>query len=167
MASPRSVDGMLRTLRARWPGVPVHVGPSGIAARASPLGDLAPSDGSRPIPLAARDPREHGRFGAAWQLGLVAALVAADARAITLRRPREVDGVRPAGEALWEHLAGRRGPGGLVPLRVRDSAAIAAVGVLAGDGRLRIVVGNLAARPVEVDLRGRRLRLDPYQLLSE
>ena len=93
MGTLTSLPGLLRTLQARHPGVPVHVGPSALAVRQSPLGESAPSDGFQPIPLAARDPRQRTGFGAAWWLGCLASLTHAGAESVSLfslRGPRGV-----------------------------------------------------------------------------
>lgn len=86
LASHASLAGMLDTLNARYSGVPVQVGPSRIAARRSPLGDLAPSDGRRRVALAGIDTRDGSAFAADWAAGHVAALQAAGAQAVTVRR---------------------------------------------------------------------------------
>lgn len=98
--SPQSYVGLLATLAARHPGVPVQVGPSRIAARRSPLGALADSDGQRPTPLAAVDPREATAFGAEWTRTHVAELQRLGAQAVTVSRLAEaVPGT--ALHALW------------------------------------------------------------------
>ena len=84
--SHASLGAMLATLAARFPAVPVQVGPSSIAARRSPLGDLAIGDGSRPRPLSGVDARDPGEFGAAWIADHVAALRHAGAQAVTVGR---------------------------------------------------------------------------------
>ena len=80
----RSLPFMLETLAARFPAMPVRVGPSAIPARTSPLGSQPASDGRQRVALAKRDPRTRGLFGAAWLLGFVAQLASTDVQAITL-----------------------------------------------------------------------------------
>ena len=80
----QSLSFMLETLAARFPAMPVRVGPSAIPARASPLGSQPASDGRQRVALAKRDPRTRGLFGAAWLMGYVAQLASTDVRAITL-----------------------------------------------------------------------------------
>jgi len=84
MASLTSLPSMLATLQARYPGIPVRIGPSTIAARNSPLGRQPESDGTRRIALARRDPRGHGIYGAAWLLGYIAQLATTGVEALTL-----------------------------------------------------------------------------------
>lgn len=82
-----SLNGMLRTLAVRHPGMPVHLGPSLIAARRSPLGELAaPAQGDERIALARSDARDATAFGAAWAAAHLAAAQAAGAAAATTSR---------------------------------------------------------------------------------
>jgi len=111
MGTLTSLPGLLHTLQARYPGVPVHVGPSALAVRQSPLGESAPSDGFQPTALAARDPRQRTGFGAAWWLGCLASLAHAGADSVTLFSLRG-----PRGVLLEE-------PPGCVPLEPRLTAA--------------------------------------------
>lgn len=84
MAGLPSLPSMVATLRLRHGEVPVHVGPSSIGARRSPIGGQPASDGSRRMALARRDPRTRGLYGAAWAVGYIAQFAAAGARAVTL-----------------------------------------------------------------------------------
>ena len=77
MAGLQSLPWMMETLASTYPGVPVHVGPSAIGTRASPLGAQPDSDGSRRLALARHDPRSRSLFGAAWLFGYVASCVKA------------------------------------------------------------------------------------------
>jgi len=112
MLGHASVAGMIATLGARHPGVPVHLGPSSIAARRSPLGELAASDGTRRVPLAGTDPRERTAFGAAWVAAHVAAAIAAGVPAVTVSRLSLCGDGSPTRELL-ARLGRRRRPGGL------------------------------------------------------
>ncbi len=50
-----------------------HLGPSGISCRDNPYGsDVAANPDGKRVCLAPNDPRQHARFGAAWNLGLAA-----------------------------------------------------------------------------------------------
>jgi len=84
MQGLQSLPSMLVTARRRHPGRAWHLGPSGLGARASPLGRQPLSDGRKRVPLAAVDPRSRGLFGAAWLLGHMAAAAQADVNALTL-----------------------------------------------------------------------------------
>lgn len=112
MQSHASVGAMLATLTVRYPGVPVQVGPSSIAARRSPLGDLATGDGSRPLPLSGVDARDHGAFGADWIAGHVAELRRAGAQAVTVGRLAWCAPGSPVARRLGSLAAGQdRSPG--------------------------------------------------------
>lgn len=108
MDSAQALRGMLRTLQARHPGVPVQVGPSRIAAGRSPLGALAPPGDGTPTPLAATDTREPRAFGIAWAVAQVAAALAHGASQTTVLRWCDVAGTSP-----WPGADGLQG--GLAP----------------------------------------------------
>ena len=77
MAGLQSLQWMMETLAVSYPGLPVHLGPSAIDTRISPLGAQPVSDGSRRLALARHDPRSRALFGAAWLLGYVASCIKA------------------------------------------------------------------------------------------
>ena len=93
MQGLQSLPSMLATARRRHPGRAWHLGPSGLGARASPLGRQPISDGSKRVPLASVDPRSRGLFGAAWLIGHMAGSAQAGVSAFTLpaliSRPHE------------------------------------------------------------------------------
>ena len=84
MRGLQSLPSMLATARRRHPGREWHLGPSGLGARASPLGRQPVSDGLRRVPLASIDPRSRGLFGAAWLIGHMAGAAQAGVSALTL-----------------------------------------------------------------------------------
>lgn len=110
----QSLPFMLDTLAVKFPGHAVRVGPSAIAARASPLGAQPESDGQRRVALAKRDPRSRGLFGAAWLVGYVCALADRPVEALTLMQVQGDSGLLqghdarpvPAYFALQELLTG-------------------------------------------------------------
>ena len=81
-ADEQSVMQALETLphiagsvRAVWPHLPYRLGPSSIAMRSNPYGEgLTENPGWTRVPLADRDPRLLGLFGAAWTTGFAAAI---------------------------------------------------------------------------------------------
>jgi D-apionolactonase len=93
MAGLQSLPSLLATARARYPGRALRIGPSGLGARSSPLGRQPPSDGTRRMALAQRDPRTRGLFGAAWLLGHVAQAARAGAEAVSMMSLRGDAGV--------------------------------------------------------------------------
>lgn len=129
----RSLAGMLQTLQHRHPATPVHLGPSRIAARRSPLGELAPSDGTRAVPLAGRDPRERTAFGAAWAAAHIAAALQAGAAAVTVANLTLCRGPSPLGDLLA--TAGhRRRAGGLLALCAGSGEAPHGLRIAAAEG---------------------------------
>lgn len=80
----RSLPSMLQTARTRHPGRVWHLGPSSLAARASPLGPLPPCSGKERKALAGIDPRTPGLFGAAWLLGHLASALRASVQALSV-----------------------------------------------------------------------------------
>ena len=97
----RSLPSLLQTLRARHGIAHIEVGPSGLAAPRSPLGQQPAPDRLRPQCLGQHDPRSAALFGAAWLVGHVAALMEAGAQAISLRGLGRDDGLLLPGEGVW------------------------------------------------------------------
>ena len=116
MSSAHALPGMLQTLQARHPGVPVAIGPSRIAARRSPLGLLAPVSEAGPAPLAGADARDRTVWGTAWAVAQVAASLGSGALAATVTRWADVapHGRWPGAGALPGDL-----PEGVPPMRRR------------------------------------------------
>ena len=162
MQSHRSLAAMLDTLRARHPGVAVQVGPSGIAARRSPLGALAESDGRRCVPLAATDPRESTQFGAAWIVAHIATAMAAGAQAVTVGSLATCRVDSPVGE-LWARLGRRLRSAGLRTLPAPLHAPWVAMRLSEPTGAHDLVV-NLGAQPIDLD-DGYRGVLPPHSML--
>jgi hypothetical protein len=154
MQGLRSLPFMLETLSARYPGVPVRIGPSAIPARASPIGGQPESDGTRRLALAQRDPRTRALFGAAWAVGYLAHLQSAGLKSVTLMQLRGHCGLLQGDEALpvpaWFVLQALQGaqqmgalsglPGGTCGLHVRTHA-----------GR-QCWVANLTSRALTLDI---------------
>ena len=149
MQSHRSLAAMLDTLRARHPGVPVQIGPSGIAARRSPLGALAESDGRHPVPLAATDPRESTGFGAAWIAAHIAAAQAAGAQAVTVGSLATCRAGSPVAE-LWSRLGRRLRSAGLRTLPAPAKAPWIALRLTGPTGAQELVV-NLGPKPLALE----------------
>lgn len=116
--SAQALPGMLATLAQRYPGLPVHVGPSRIAARHSPLGAPAVSADGSPMPLAGHDARDADGLGVVWAASHVAGLAAqampsgVGAAAATVLRWADC-GPCAAGEAFWAAMPARP-PGRLI-----------------------------------------------------
>lgn len=155
MAGLASLPAMIETLRVRHGAVPVHVGPSGIGARRSPLGGQPASDGSRRIALARRDPRTRGLFGAAWALGYVARFAAAGAQALTLFDLQGDAALAPDGDATPAHEILRRltRPARCRHASVSDPASLAVLSI-ERDGACETLLANLRGEPLRVRLDG-------------
>ncbi|MGH8316237.1 MAG: hypothetical protein ACRETU_13925, partial [Steroidobacterales bacterium] len=158
MGGLQSLPSMIQTLRARYPGLPVRVGPSGIATRRSPLGRHAETDGTRRIALARNDPRCRGLYGAGWLLGYVAQLLAAGVDAISAMSLTGPSGlVAPAqGSGLTRYPASfvlerLRPPARLCTVSVSDPLQVAAV-ALARKGMRELLVANLTGHAIDLDL---------------
>ena len=159
-----SVQGMLDTLRARFGEVPVHLGPSRIAARRSPLGDLAVSDGRRRVPLAGVDPRDAADFGASWMAAHIAAAAQAGVQATTVSLRGSRDWHSPAGQ--WLARLGRRSRShGLLVHRLAESHAVVALRFIVAEG-VEDWLSNASGESSEVEFEpGGRMTLAPYALV--
>lgn len=159
MACSRSIPGLVATLERRWPGRPVHLGPSAIAMRASPLGQLPPADGRSRRAMACDDPRSRGLFGAAWVLALVASCAEAGVAALTLMAAEGPSGVveRRSDGLLWHPasavLARLGSPAEIVPAPVIPAPRLAALAVRRGGSR-ELLLANLGPHPVTAELEG-------------
>ncbi len=166
MAGLRSLPAMVETLRFRHGPLPVHVGPSSIGARQSPLGAQPASDGTRRLALSRRDPRTRGLFGAAWALGYVARFAQAGAKAVTLFGLQgdaaliENGLTTPAHELL--RCLGR--PARCRALVDTDADSLAAL-ALEREGRTEILLANLGEAALDVQLSG--LALPDHALLMD
>ena len=159
MLGLQSLPSMVETLRARHPGRAVRVGPSGIGARASPLGAQPATDGTRRVALARHDPRSRGLYGAAWALAHVARLGEAGAEAVTV-----MDLTGPSG--LLSREGGRlvRRPAffplsRLGPTARRHGAAVsdparAAALALSRQGCRELLLANLTGDALDVAVEG-------------
>ena len=160
MLSLQSLPSMVETLGARYPGLPIRIGPSSIATRKSPLGSQPETDGMQRLALARQDPRCRGLYGAAWTLGYVARLATAGVDAITLMSlcgtsgvlgPAERDAVRryPAYYVL-ERL---RAPARVCNVSVSEPSRIAAL-ALGRKANRELLLANLTGDAVDVQLDG-------------
>ena len=158
MLSPDSISGQIATLSHRYPGLPVRIGPSAIAMRASPLGRQPRTDGTRRIAMAADDPRARGLFGAAWVTAVAARCTDACVDAVTLMAVDGPSGIMSgtAAETIWHPasavLARLGGPAEALAPPVAPVSQLAALAFRRG-ALSEILLANLSAAPIEVDLR--------------
>ena len=160
MLTLQSLPSMVETLAARYPDLPVRVGPSCIATRKSPLGRQPETDGTQRIALAGQDPRYRGLYGAAWSLGYIAQLTAAGADAITLMSLRGASGILGTDEG---HVA-IRFPAYFVLERLRARARVCSVSVsepsrvaalaLIRQEKRELLLANLTADDLDVLIDG-------------
>lgn len=159
MLTLQSLPSLVETLRPRFP-MAIHVGPSTIGARSSPLGKQPSSDGTQRVTLARRDPRCRGLFGAAWVLGYVAQCAKAGVEAISLMSltgdSAMLDEMKAGPPLLHPTYFVLSRLGGSPPMRelsVSDPTRVAGV-ALCRDKRLELLVANLTAESLDVDLQG-------------
>ncbi|HLX28292.1 MAG TPA: hypothetical protein VKV24_07395 [Casimicrobiaceae bacterium] len=158
MLTLQSLPSMIETLRRCYPNARVAVGPSGIAARASPFGTQPPNDGLHRIALARSDPRTRGLFGAAWTVGYVAQLATMHVDAITLMGlTGEAGIVGPDEQGAFARypshfvLERMRGPANVRRVAVSEPRRVAAL-ALCGDNRHELLLANLGVEPIDVEL---------------
>ena len=169
METLEALPHITRSTRAIIGDLPYRIGPSTIAMRQNPYGTRTiPNPGGDRVAMADDDPRQRGRFAAAWTAGYATAIA-------------------PAGVAVWIPAAftGPRGlldaGGRLLPVGevVRDLAQRAGAEVLAAvpslPRRLAVlalrdadgthaVLANLSPRELRCELRGRRT-LGPFEVM--
>jgi hypothetical protein len=159
MQGLQSLSAMVRTLRASHGQLPVHVGPSSIGARRSPLGTQPASDGTRRLALARRDPRTAALYGAAWALGYVAQFAQAGVQAITLF---DLQGAAALvrGETTTPSYEILRRVGRAARRSEVSVSAPEAVAALALDGShgSELLIANLGGDPVDLVLDGMATR---------
>jgi hypothetical protein len=161
METLETLPHITRSTRAIVGALPYRIGPSSIAMRQNPYGSRTiPNPKDERVAMADDDPRQRGRFAAAWTAGYAAAIA-------------------PAGAAVWVPAAfvGPRGlldaGGALLPVGevVRDLARLAGCEVLAAEpalarrfavlavqdgGMARTVLANLAPEALACELREAR-----------
>ncbi len=116
----RSLPSLIDTARTRHPGLPVRVGPSGIAAPRSPLGDQPSSDGTRRIALARLDPRSGALYGAAWLIGHIGTFAQCALQALSVWGFGRGDGLFFGGDASSAQLT----PAGWVLREIRGATSV-------------------------------------------
>lgn len=162
MLTLQSLPSLIDTLRAKH-AMPIRVGPSSIGARSSPLGRQPESDGSRRVALARQDPRCRGLFGAAWTLGYVAQFAKAGVESLTLMSLTGHSGVLADGLAAtlvrypaYFVLQRLCGDSRMHSVSVSQPARIAAL-ALRRDSQTELLVANLTAESVEIELEGAKV----------
>jgi hypothetical protein len=164
MQSLEAIPHILRSARAIIGDKPYRLGPVTIGMRQNPYGSRTmPNPARERIAMAMADPRQDGRFAAAWTIGYAAATEGAALDTLTLGAltgPLGVlgeEGSRPvfAAVAMLARMAGlkRRECRSSAPDKI---AAIAAGGI--------VVVANLTADVQVARIGERELSLRPFEI---
>lgn len=151
-----------RSVRALWPASPWQLGPSSIAMRSNPYGATDPQnpDWLR-MPLADRDPRQRGLFGAAWTVGYAAAAAQAGAALVALHASHghlglaDEDGLRPC----FHVMAALARASGCPRVSIRSGEGLASLAWREATGTRRLVA-NLTAQERPSGLTGKGRVLD-------
>ncbi|RIA43751.1 hypothetical protein DFR49_1980 [Hephaestia caeni] len=165
MQTLEAIPHIVRSAREIIGAAPYRLGPSTIGMRQNPYGSRTMDNPDRGrVPMASVDPRQDGRFAAAWALGYVAAGEAGGLETLTLGAltgPFGVlgpDGPRPV-FSIVRDLAALAG----APRRAcRSSAPDRVLAVASGD---HMLLANLTPAPcvVRVEDTSHRLDLDAYE----
>ncbi len=164
MQSLEAVPHILRSARAIIGGMPYRLGPVTIGMRQNPYGSRTmPNPARERIPMAAADPRQDGRFAAAWTISYAAATESTALDSLTLGAltgPRGIladNGPRPvfaAVKALAEMAGQQR-------RACRSSAPDKVAAVAAGE---KIIVANLTATRQTLRIAGTEIVLAPFEV---
>jgi D-apionolactonase len=151
-----------RSVAALWPGVPWHLGPSSIAMRSNPYGATAPTnpDWIR-MPLADRDPRQRGLFGAAWTVGFAAESARSGAARVALHATHGHLGLADAGDLHpCFHVMAALARASGCSLDVLDVPEGMDALAWHGSGHRHALVANLTPEAVAMPVAGRGRVLD-------
>ena len=177
METLEAVPWQIDTAKHFSGGKPHHVGPSGIGARDNPHGArFSDNANNSRVCLAKMDPRQRGLFSAAWTLGYVSTLVHTGVARISMAAPtgplgviysRQADQAQPWFDNLsasmtghtvypvFHTLASLNCASGhkLLNISNSDSQRLASLGWQEKEGK-RILLANLSAQPLKIDLSG-------------
>lgn len=160
-----AIPHILRSARAIYPDMPYRLGPVTIGMRQNPYGSRTmPNPDRRRMPMAVMDPRQDGRFAAAWTIGYAAATGEARLDTLTLgglTGPLGAigdAGPRPVFEAV-RRLAALAGQTRYACTISRPNEVAA---LCAGDS---LLLANLTDQPCPVRVANREVTLEPFGLL--
>ncbi len=166
MQSLEAIPHILRSARAIVGGTPYRLGPVTIGMRQNPYGSRTmPNPGRERVAMATVDPRQDGRYAAAWTLGYAAATEAAALDTLTLGAltgPLGVignNGPRPVFAAI-RMLAGLAG----CERQACRSSAPDRVAAIAAGGKL--VLANLTPHAQRVRAAGAEITLEPFEIAA-
>jgi hypothetical protein len=156
MQTLETVPHVMRSARAIVPGKPYRLGPITIGMRQNPYGSRTiPNPANRRIPMARNDPRQGGRFAAAWTLGYVAGTEAAEIDTLVLGAltgPLGIvgqNGQRP----VFDTVAALADLAGATRRACRIPAPATVAAICADD---TLLLANLTPEPVRASLPNRR-----------
>jgi hypothetical protein len=164
--TPAAAAEQVASVRACFPGVPLVVSPVTLRPRFNPVA----AGPARPVPPGelppAVDPRQLTLFGAAWTLGMLAALAPAGLAGLTFfettgwrgvletatgpRRPDKFPSAPGQVFPLWHVFRALAGFRAAAVVTVSDPLRVAALAVRGAAGRRRLLAANLAPEPVAV-----------------
>lgn len=170
METPEAAAAQVASVKLYFPGIPLVVSPVTLKPRFNPTAtgtvETEPVD-ELPPPV---DPRQMSLAGAAWLVGMLAALAPSGVESLTFfettgwcgvmetaagsplpeKFPSYAGGVFP----LWHVFAALSGFGTVVAAQVSDPGRIAALAVGDPAGRRRLILANLTMSDVDLDLVG-------------
>jgi hypothetical protein len=183
MQTLEALPFITNSVRAIYGDKPYRIGPSTIPMRQNPYGSrtMENPDGGR-IPMANRDPRHNGQFAEAFAMGYARQVLDAGLETLTLsaltgpfglfagdNEPAAPGGRRP----LWNSVKALSGWAGARWQRCKssDPASILAFQVTEAAGPTSIVLINITAKQISVDLSafgsGQTMVLGPYEVKKQ
>ena len=160
METLESLPWIIKSTRAMIGNAPYHLGPSGLACRDNPYGATSfANPGNNRICLTDSDPRQTGQFGAAWCLGLAAAMARGRLDAMALGSatgPRGVINGNDQSVVPAYHILAGLAPHSGSRMIASVASAPAAIATLAHQTRSGPViwVANLTGRPQKLKFTG-------------
>lgn len=151
-----AMPDIFRSARALAPGKPLRLGLMSIAMRSNPYGaGLLPNPHGLRLAMTGNDPRQHGRFAAAWAVGLLAAAAEGGVASLALSMPDGPLGCQsPAGVSpLYHVIAAAAGLAGQQQTITRRGGYVE----LRGPGL--VLAANLGPTPVDIAQGAARVRL--------
>ncbi len=170
MESPEAASAQVASVKHYFPGIPLVVSPVTLKPRFNPTATgHAGTEPTDELPPAV-DPRQMSLAGAAWLVGMLAALAPSGVESLTFFETTGWCGVMETASGstlpekfpsyagrvfpLWHVFAALSGFDTVVAAKVSDPGRVAALA--AGDpaGRRRLILANLTMSDVDLDLAG-------------
>ena len=162
MQSLEAIPHIVRSARAVVGDKPYRLGPITIGMRQNPYGSRTmPNPGRERIPMAMADPRQDGRFAAAWTIGYAAATEGAALDTLTLGALTGPMGV--AGRPVFEAVQALAKLAGSERHECRSSAPDRVAAIAAGG---TILLANLTAEAPVVRTPKGEITLAPFGIAT-